>query len=263
MTPPIFTPDGAEVEEVILPDGSEASEVIAPDGTVVFEGDTIPDSVVNHMTHWYPVDEGAGAELFETLSGDERDQDIEGATWETNANRWDGVYLSYDSDYTVSQTQYGLNSSQVSAVLWFKFNEVGDFDQGVIGATDNNDLDGPSNGWHLVDRDNSDITLMHADSGATNSVATISNIDDDTWYFAGISIDGNSASFHLWDENDHVADNSGSADRGQTSDALLVTGRRGGFTRFLSGGVDAHAVNANTDLDKADFTEIWEDTKPE
>ena len=44
MTPPIFTPDGTEVEEVILPDGSEASEVIAPDGTVVFNA--IPDSEV-------------------------------------------------------------------------------------------------------------------------------------------------------------------------------------------------------------------------
>ena len=48
MTPPIFTPDGTEVEEVILPDGSKAFEVIAPDGTVVFVGDAIPDSVVNH-----------------------------------------------------------------------------------------------------------------------------------------------------------------------------------------------------------------------
>ena len=38
MTPPILTPDGTEVEDIILPDGSEASEVIAPDGTVVFEG---------------------------------------------------------------------------------------------------------------------------------------------------------------------------------------------------------------------------------
>ena len=46
MTPPIFTPDGTEVEEVILPDGSAAAEVIAPDGTVVFD-DTIPDSVVS------------------------------------------------------------------------------------------------------------------------------------------------------------------------------------------------------------------------
>ena len=45
MTPPIFTPDGTEVEEVILPDGSEASEVIAPDGTVVFDAiPAIPDS---------------------------------------------------------------------------------------------------------------------------------------------------------------------------------------------------------------------------
>ena len=42
MAPPIFTPDGTEVEEVIMPDGSEASEVIAPDGAVVFNA--IPDS---------------------------------------------------------------------------------------------------------------------------------------------------------------------------------------------------------------------------
>ena len=46
MTPPIFTPDGTEVEEVILPDGSVASEVIAPDGTVVF--DAMPDSGLQH-----------------------------------------------------------------------------------------------------------------------------------------------------------------------------------------------------------------------
>ena len=50
MTPPIFTPDGTEVGEVILPDGSVASEVIAPDGTVVFE-DPIPDSEDLHARY--------------------------------------------------------------------------------------------------------------------------------------------------------------------------------------------------------------------
>jgi len=45
MSPPIYTPDGSEVSEIVLPDGSTASEVIGPDGNVVFEaGPDIPDS---------------------------------------------------------------------------------------------------------------------------------------------------------------------------------------------------------------------------
>jgi len=48
MSPPIYTPDGSEVSEIVLPDGSTASEVIDPDGNVVFEaGPDIPDSVVS------------------------------------------------------------------------------------------------------------------------------------------------------------------------------------------------------------------------
>jgi len=49
MSPPIYTPDGSEVSEIVLPDGSTASEVIGPDGNVVFEaGPDIPDSVVEN-----------------------------------------------------------------------------------------------------------------------------------------------------------------------------------------------------------------------
>jgi len=47
MSPPIYTPDGSEVSEIVLPDGSTASQVIGPDGNVVFEaGGDIPDSGV-------------------------------------------------------------------------------------------------------------------------------------------------------------------------------------------------------------------------
>ena len=66
MTPPIFTPDGTEVEEVILPDGSEASEVIAPDGTVVFEGIEIPDSEL----YRYEFDEPTGQNIIENKAND-------------------------------------------------------------------------------------------------------------------------------------------------------------------------------------------------
>jgi hypothetical protein len=59
MSPPIFTPDGSEVSEIVLPDGSTASEVIGPDGNVVFEaGAYIPDSDV-----YLPMDEGSKTTL--------------------------------------------------------------------------------------------------------------------------------------------------------------------------------------------------------
>ena len=72
MAPPIFTPDGTEVEEVILPDGSEASEVIAPDGTVVFE-DPIPDS---GLLHDYDADQLGltGGDTVNTFTDQEGDQ---------------------------------------------------------------------------------------------------------------------------------------------------------------------------------------------
>jgi len=51
MSPPIYTPDGSEVSEIVLPDGSTASQVIGPDGNVVFEAaPDIPDSVVIQHT---------------------------------------------------------------------------------------------------------------------------------------------------------------------------------------------------------------------
>jgi hypothetical protein len=43
MSPPIFTPDGSKVREIVLPDGSTATEVVAPDGSIVFTP-PIPDS---------------------------------------------------------------------------------------------------------------------------------------------------------------------------------------------------------------------------
>jgi len=59
MSPPIYTPDGSEVSEIVLPDGSTASEVIGPDGTVVFEaGPDIPDSVVDNFEEILYEDEG-------------------------------------------------------------------------------------------------------------------------------------------------------------------------------------------------------------
>jgi len=84
MSPPIFTPDGSEVSEIVLPDGSTASEVIGPDGNVVFEaGPDIPDSVIDNYeleSADPPGVYGAGETLSDYYGGDLSVFDIQTST---------------------------------------------------------------------------------------------------------------------------------------------------------------------------------------
>jgi len=70
MSPPIYTPDGSEVSEIVLPDGSTASEVIDPDGNVVFEaGPDIPDSVLaQDLVAWWRMGDDDGDALIDSAN---------------------------------------------------------------------------------------------------------------------------------------------------------------------------------------------------
>jgi hypothetical protein len=71
MSPPIYTPDGQEVTEIVLPDGSTASEVVAPDGSVVFDsGPDIPDSGLLHNYDWSAPSTTAGGVTDQQGSAD-------------------------------------------------------------------------------------------------------------------------------------------------------------------------------------------------
>jgi len=83
MSPPIYTPDGSEVSEIVLPDGSTASEVIGPDGNVVFEaGPDIPDSAV----YRWQFSAGSGSTASDSIGNN--DGTINGATWVSGT--WQG-----------------------------------------------------------------------------------------------------------------------------------------------------------------------------
>jgi len=70
MSPPIYTPDGSEVSEIVLPDGSTASEVIGPDGNVVFQaGPNIPDSGDLHAQYSFDQYSSGTTSGFPDLSG--------------------------------------------------------------------------------------------------------------------------------------------------------------------------------------------------
>ena len=105
MTPPIFTPDGTEVEEVIMPDGSEASEVIAPDGTVVF--DAIPGSDLTQ----YSSTGDAYSEITETSFE---------ASFSDGANSTDRLYGDFSK----------LDDEESSFKMVYEITIVGDDDGG-------------------------------------------------------------------------------------------------------------------------------------
>jgi hypothetical protein len=108
MSPPIFTPDGNEVSEIVLPDGSTASEVIGPDGNVVFEGGPdIPDAVV--AQYLFEDDSDPSVAIDDVGSNN---ADITGATYDADAQS--GAFaLSHDGtgDYLQSQPTVDLVSS--------------------------------------------------------------------------------------------------------------------------------------------------------
>ena len=92
MSPPIYTPDGQEVTEIVLPDGSTASEVVAPDGSVVFEaGPDIPDS---GLLHYYPGDEGSGSTLTDNEGS--ADFSLSGPSWVSRSDYEGGFGLFFD-----------------------------------------------------------------------------------------------------------------------------------------------------------------------
>ena len=131
MTPPIVTPDGTEVEEVILPDGSEASEVIAPDGTVVFDAiPEIPDSENLHAhfdLQQQPESDGVTIDPLVDQSGNGHDADAVGGPT-MNAGGFNGEDCAtldgVDDGWVVPDTSF-TDLNQPYTIYW-----VGVLDEG-------------------------------------------------------------------------------------------------------------------------------------
>jgi len=138
MSPPIYTPDGSEVSEIVLPDGSTASQVIGPDGNVVFEaGPDIPDTALTQdLVAWYRFGDGDARDYTATLDATFADTTaydltINGATFQQSGGVTDfdagansGVFdFDGSNDYLSSgvrlDSDLGL-SNGFSVSVWFK-----------------------------------------------------------------------------------------------------------------------------------------------
>jgi hypothetical protein len=198
MSPPIYTPDGSEVSEIVLPDGSTASEVIGPDGNVVFEaGADIPDSAI----HQWKYDEGSGTEVSDsigtlkgTLSTDtlwKSDSDLVGGyglefTGTENVDHNTTSDLDRDNDYSLAIT---INPNDASTDVECVFYSNPDGTDTTVLNVDNGTLiyevyDGgrlDTRSWSGVDSTRTRIGVSWDSSTQTGEIwANGSQVDDGT-----------------------------------------------------------------------------------
>lgn len=207
MSPPIYTPDGSEVTEIVLPDGSTASEVVAPDGSVVFEaGPDIPDSVIHRYTF-----ENNGDTATLTDSVGSADGTISGMTYTTSQadDNYAGEFAS-DDEVTIPASEPAPISfcfdayprSDGAMVSWgFDFGN----DQGIaIKTTVNDEL-------QIIYGGSGAITTASLSLNTRQHIAvTVSDTDDITVYFDGVQDSSATGSNSGWGGNSALGSESGS-----------------------------------------------------
>lgn len=186
---PIFTPDGTEVDKIILPDGSEALEVIAPDGSVVFV--SIPDSDL-----WYSFDEGSGSVLTDK-NGDE-DGSISDGSWETDEDVFGGQYVNLGSngeiqvdDGSAETSGWTTDNDLAVAIQIVVEDKLTDNGEGVIWSIKSDDFEG----FTLGSGGSSDIAVEYRGNGDS-----VSFTEPDAPYTLGIFFrwDSDSEDFELY-----------------------------------------------------------------
>ena len=151
MSPPIYTPDGQEVTEIVLPDGSTASEVVAPDGSVVFEaGPDIPDSALTQdLVAWYRFEDGDARDYTATLDATFADSTaydgtVNGATYQSSGGVADfesgansGAFDFDGSGDNIHIPNVSVPTSNFTVCAWVKVDTIDSGDNGILGRASN------------------------------------------------------------------------------------------------------------------------------
>jgi len=195
MSPPIYTPDGSEVSEIVLPDGSTASEVIDPDGNVVFEaGPDIPDSGVARWTFDNgDTNSGTAVDIWGSNDGaiDGATTGVSGAnqTYTTNeAYEFNGSGDNIDIN---SWSNIGFSNNDPFSIACWLNTDTTSSRQRVWGTEDGN-----SRGFILDVLSGGDMRFFLGNGGDTVATTTKS-ISTNTWHHATCTFDGSTATVYI------------------------------------------------------------------
>ena len=212
----------------------------------------IPDSVVNNLDIWYPMDEGSGTLVADSLDGVNITWLPE--TWSTGVNLYNGAGIDLENEDTTFESQTFDINGPVSFCVWC-FNDGSNSTPFAIG----NEADGSDYYGFRTQGDLLDVIV--SDSGSRSSTDNVSSSVGDH-VFAGIAIDNGSATLDIWNETQKVGSMTDSvADILPISNGVVW----GGFenTNFYNDVVDAGGVAIGNSLSETQFEDIWNDTKPE
>jgi hypothetical protein len=219
MSPPIFTPDGSKVNEIVLPDGEKASEVVAPDGSVVFEDPIrrsgIIDSFEDGNLDEYTLTRG-GASI---VSSPVFDGSKALNTTDNNVYRastpGDGLPI-YPKPGEVIEVRVRLDSSQAAGAFWF-----GGFDD--------------NNRYSAIINSEKNNMIIERDIGGEGLDLASSNVDPPLGEFMRYEIDwgtDNTITFLAEDANGNELDTITATDSTYTSEGVV------GFSSLPDGAVN-------------------------
>jgi len=223
---------------------------------ILGSGIAIPDAITNQ----WRMDEGSGTTLQDsvgsqpaTLNNGGNWTNVSGATGDT-VPVLDGI-----DDYWQSDNAFGINGTQYGVCGWIYVDSTTDNNSGVVNCGTGDpayDPNAAGEGWSILMRDTPAIVWAHRPGG---EIATES-ISFDKWYFYGLSGDGDSANYYLWDNNNLVTSGSATVSRsGVGNNYNLMGGVRSGL--FIDGYADVTSLSTTTTVSQSDFETVWQNTR--
>jgi hypothetical protein len=254
--------DGTEISAATI-DGDDVQEITA-DGDVVWTaGPDIPDSVTEHLDVWYPVDEGDGSVLSDSLDP-ANDATISGASWASGG--YGNQSLDFDGGDNWVSDDTGDVTSGASICGWFDIDTI---QRSIVWAisTDGASPDVANNLSFFVEIENGNIAAGSTNSSTATDRATIySSPSTGTKYFLGCAVgDSGDKVGWIWD-TDSQLDSGSSSPRDMTGggDNYSLSGGAGvsaGTAANFDGRESAMGFAIDAKLTESDFEAIWNDTK--
>jgi len=263
--------DGTNITGATI-DGQQVSEITIGGQTA---WTAIPDSVVNNLDVWWPLDEGSGTVLTDALVN--ATASFPAGDWRQNVDYWGNTATEMDGvdNYWNSDNKYALNDGGDATVVgWVK----ADTSQSnhIVGADDivapgeSPATSASGGGWAFIfDGDSSTYRLStygSIDGGAVANNTTGPDVTQ-TKVFFSVNIDGlngstGSATIRMYDKNGKVGQATGSQTYSEnhdtTSSSYLMSGSMSGL--YLDGVLDAVGFNESVSLTETKIEQIWADT---
>ena len=209
---------------------------------------SIPDSVTDH----WPFGEGSGTTAGNEVS--DRDLDIVGASWESDADSRGGQHLECDGTEDVIQnddSNVWSGFDTVSQAIWIRPDDLSSR-QFVAGGTDSGGGFGSGNHWSIAIEDNGELAVQY------DNFTTFDVLTQGDWIHIAVRYSDAEGGSELFINGEFEGSISESGDV-PSVDGYSVGGPVNGDRRFFDGGTDDPHVGLEEYWSNSDIQEIYEE----